>query len=163
MMKKLFNKKTAKLYIALICISFVFTVVSSGFCINFSLECSKLEKESSSSNALADSVSSVLGSIVNAQNKNNGNKDETTEAISSAISSFLDDKDKENAAAKNEELESAKNKKLWSTVAAVIFAVLLVAFSACTITCYQYEKYLDSPKYNTKQKKIKKAEKIKAD
>lgn len=162
MMKKIFNKKTAKLYIALICVAFIFTVTSSGFCIHYSLQYTKLEKESSSSSSLSDTVSSVLGSLVNAQSGNKENADETSEAISSAISSFLGDKDKENEAVKNEELKAAQNKKLWSTVVTVVFAVLLVAFSACTITSYQYEKYLESPKYKAKLKRMKKADKAKA-
>ncbi len=161
MMKKLFNKKIAKLYIVLICVMFVFTVTASGFSIHYSSQYTTLVEESSSSGSLTDSISSVLGALVGAQSGSSEDTENATDAISSAISSVLGGEE-EGEEVNSEELKAAQSKKIASTVIAVVFAILLVAASAGTITCYQYEKYLESPKYKAKLKRMQKLEKIKA-
>lgn len=152
-MKKLFNRKTAKIYIALICISLVVALVSTGFCVSYSSQLKKLTEESSSKGALAD-IGSALVSILGGDDKG------ATDSLEGVVSSLLTggaDKQSEPSA----EEKALATKKTATLVILIVFYVLTVVFFAGTVTCYEYEKYLESPKYKAKMKRLQKYEKIK--
>ena len=155
MMGKLFNKKTAKIYIAMICVSLVIAIVSSGFCISYSSELKKLAEESASSKSALSDIGSALISLLGGDDK------AATENLEGVVSSLLTGGKEKNEVKVSEEEKVLSTKKTASLVLLIVFYVLTVAFFACSITSYEYEKYLESPKYKAKMKRLQKYEKIK--
>lgn len=156
MMSKIFNKKIAKLYIAMICVSIVVALVSTGFCLSFSSQYDELLAASTKSDSsLADLGSALLSAL-------GGDTDKATEGLTNALTSLLGgDSANSISDAVAEELEALKTKKNVTLVLLIVFYVLTVVFSAGTIICFEYERYLQSPKYKAKLKRLKKYEKIK--
>ena len=155
MMGKLFNKKTAKIYRAMICVSLVIALVSSGFCISYSAQLKKLAEESASSNSALSDIGSALVSILGGDDK------AATESLEGVVSSLLTGEDKDKEVKVSDEEKALGNKKTATLVLLIVFYVLTVVFFACSITSYEYEKYLESPKYKAKMKRLQKYEKIK--
>ena len=156
MMGKIFNKKTAKVYIAMICISLVIALVSSGFCISYSAQLKKIAEENASSNSTLSSLGSALVSLLGGDDK------AATESLEGVVSSLITGNSGEDKVVKvSDEEKALGTKKTITLVMLIVFYVLTVVFFAGTIVSYEYEKYLESPKYKAKVKRLQKYEKIK--
>lgn len=157
-MIKFFNKKIAKLYIVLLCITLVVGIVSTCLCISYSAKFDEATKPTSSSQA-----SDVLSTVVSALAGDENATDSLTGMLASAISSKLTGDTEETETKLSEEAQALKTKKIITLVILIVSYVLTAGFFAATITCYEYEKYLESPKYKAKLKRMKKVEKLKAE
>ena len=157
MMKKLFHKKIAKVYIALICFTLISGVVSMCFCIHFSSEFKEMTAEKKPSGSeLLTTVASAIGGDGEAT-------DTLTDMLASALTDAVEGETQDQQEEKlSAEEKKVQNLKILTLVLMILFYVLCVASSAATITCYQYEKYLESPKYKAKLKRMSKYEKQKA-
>lgn len=148
-MKKVFNKKIAKLYIVLLCVTLTAGIVSSGFCISYSAQFDKATEVESDSSEILNSVVSALA----------GDSTSLSEKLATAIIDLTDGSEEEEKL--SDEAQELQNKKVLTMVLLIAFFVLTAVFFAGTITCYEYEKYLESPKYKAKLKRLKKVEKLK--
>ena len=152
-MIKFFNKKIAKLYIVLLCVTLISGIVFSCFCISYSSQFDEATKtETSKGTELLSSALSALAGDEEAS-------DTLAGAIASAISSNLSSEEEEEEL--SEEAQALKNKKILTLILLCVSFFLTIVFFAATITCFEYEKYLESPKYKAKLKRLKKVEKIK--
>ncbi len=152
-MIKIFNKKIAKLYIILLCVTLISGIVSSCFCISYS---SQFDKETAPEKA---DTSELLSAAVSALSGNEEGTDALTNMLASAITSnILGSEDSEEQLSKK--ATELKSKKILTLVLLCVSFFLAIAFFAATITCYEYEKYLESPKYKAKLKRLKKVQKI---
>ena len=143
-MKKLFNNKMMKVYIVLLCFSFLAGIVSAGFSISYSSQLTKLQEELEAASG-NDATSAIVDMLANALS----NKVQENADIPEA---------EETLTPEEEKLQSSKTASL---VVMIVFLVFGVLFSAGAITSYQYEKYLQSDKYKAKLKRLRKYEKFK--
>lgn len=158
MMNKFFNKKIAKLYIVLLCITLVAGIVSSGFCIYYSSQYDEIIKSKSKTD-----TSDMLGTVVSALAGDEEASDSLAGILSSVLSSLAGVETEEESEIKlTDEEQKVYNKKIATLVALIIFYVLAAAFFTATIISFEYEKYLKSDKYKAKLKRLKKYEKMKA-
>ena len=145
-MKKIFNKKLMKVYIALLCLCFVSAIVSAGLTASYSSKITKLQKENKTSSSLSD-ASSV--------------EDLLTGALTSLLQKNIQQQADKQIDKSSPEQRALESKKTTSIIVMSVTLVLGVLFSAGAITSYQYEKYLLSDKYKAKLKRLKKYEKAK--
>ncbi len=152
-MIKFFNKKIAKVYIILLCLTLISGIVSSCFCISYSAQFDEATEKKTD-------TSGVLSTIVSAIGGDEEATDSLTNMLASAITSTIDGSAEEEEKL-SDEAQALKNKKTLTLVLLIVSFVLAIGFFAATIICYEYEKYLESPKYKAKLKRMKKYEKLK--
>lgn len=142
-MKKFFNNKIMKVYIVLLCLSFVASIVGAGFSISASSRLKKIEEEKKTGSNITQMITDALAGLAEQNAQQNGEKKQETEPELT------------------EEEKALTSKKTAGIVVMAVTLVLGVLFSAGAITSYQYEKYLLSDKYKAKLKRLKKYEKMK--
>lgn len=151
-MIKVFNRKIAKVYIVLLCLTLISGIVSSCFCISYSAQFDKATEEKADTSELLSSVVSALS----------GDTSSLTDTLASSIASIIQGNSEEPEEEKlSNEAQALKDKKILTMVLLIVSFVLAVGFFAATIISYEYEKYLESPKYKAKLKRMKKYEKLK--
>lgn len=146
-MKKLFNKKIMKVYIALICLTLIAGSVSLGFSISLSSKLQIAIEESEKQAAGDETSEAVLNFITSAVSALSGEKTGSNKSSSWVDKRTLNDEGKE-----------IYNKRVVAIVSTVIMYVLTALFTVGTITCVKYEQYLLSDKYKAKLKRMKKYE-----
>ena len=154
MMKKLFNRKTAKIYIVLICVTMVVGIASSCFFASYSSKFEEMTKKDSSG-ALSELGSTLISAL-------SGDTEAASDSLAGLLSDAIESQSEASTEKKlTEEQQSMKNKKTVTLVLLIVSFCLAAVFSAGTITCYSYENYLKSDKYKAKLKRLKKYEKMK--
>lgn len=157
MMNKFFNKKIAKLYIVLLCVTMIIAIVSSGFCIYYSSQYDEIIKSKNKTD-----TSDMLGTVVSAL----AGDEEASESLAGMLASALTsvagvETDGDSEMQLTDEEQNVYYKKIATLVVLIVFYVLGVAFFATTIISFEYEKYLKSDKYKAKLKRLKKYQKMK--
>ena len=79
-MKKVFNRKIARLYIVLLCVTLIAGIVSSCFCISYSAQFDKATEVKSDASEILSSVASALS----------GDTTALSEKLASAITDVVD-------------------------------------------------------------------------
>lgn len=147
-MKKLFNKRNIKIYVFLLCFTFVFASVSLIFSVNLSSKLTTAVEESNSeSTDISDTSQIILNLITSAVSALSG------DTSSSSDSTYIDKR------LLDDDALAIYNKRTISIVLTVTMYILTALFTAGAITSYKYEKYLLSDKYKAKLRRMKKYEK----
>lgn len=135
-MNKLFNRKTMKLYVVLLIVSFVAGCVCAGFTVKYKNDF-KDATASSSTEVIANALTSIISSV--------SGKD---------LPSATQDKEYDDAT------KAIIAKKNASLAVMIVFYVLTVVFISGAVTASEYPKYLESDKYRAKLRRIEKAAKV---
>lgn len=146
MMKNLFNKKTMKIYVIILCFSFVMGCAMAGFNVYYSSQFEKAisDGENGTTQAIVNGLSSLLSSLGN---------EETADKITNALNG--DDKEEEY----DEATKAILTKKNLTLAFMIVFFVLTIIFMAGAIASSEYEKYLLSDKYKAKLRRLEKVKK----
>lgn len=134
-MKKFFNKKIMKLYIALICVFLVLTGTFIGFAIHnanaYKEEMAALESSSSGLDNATNLIAGLLGGL-------------TGQDTSSLTKQEVEP---------SEKALSAKSNRTVFTILSIVSGVFFLASIGLTIGCAEYEKYLASDKFKAAQRR----------